>query len=102
MARGIGRTAIRTSPGGPNLPPTPGPTPTPTNTPTATASPTETATATITPTPIPPGFIALNEILAAPRTIDFNGDGEANTEDEYIELFNPQAVAIDLGGWRAG
>ena len=31
--------------------------------------------------------------------MDWNGDGEANLEDEYIELYNLTGEAIDLGGW---
>ncbi len=75
------------SPGGPNIPPPP------------TATPTATATATPSPTPVPSGFITLNEVLPAPKTIDFDGDGEANYLDEYIELYNPQTLPVALGGW---
>jgi hypothetical protein len=48
---------------------------------------------------VAPGFITLNEFLPAPKNIDFNGDGEANLLDEYIELYNPQDVSIRLDGW---
>ncbi|MCD6288917.1 MAG: lamin tail domain-containing protein, partial [Anaerolineae bacterium] len=74
------------SPGGPNLPPPPTPTPTATSTPTAT------------PTPMP-DIVRLNEILPAPRHVDWNGDGESNAEDEWIELYHMGATPIDLGGW---
>ncbi len=89
------------SPGGPNLPPAETPTPTPTSTPTKTPAPTPTLTPTptIAPTPVPPGFIALNEILPAPRNVDFNRDGEANLLDEYIELYNPNPFPVALAGW---
>ena len=82
------------SPGGPNLPSAATPTPTPTRTPTP-----GTITPTPRPTPVPPGFIALNEFLPAPKHIDFNGDGEADAQDEYIELYNPNDFAVTLAGW---
>jgi len=85
------------SPGGPNLAPTITPTPAILQTPTAT--PTVTLTATPSPTPVTPRFITLNEFLPAPKYIDFNGDGEANLMDEYIELYNPQEISIQLTGW---
>ncbi|NOZ28797.1 MAG: hypothetical protein GXP39_12195 [Chloroflexi bacterium] len=68
------------SPGGPNRPPPPTPTPTATSTPM-------------------PDVIRLNEILAAPRSVDWDGDGAVTAEDEWIELYNMGAVPIDLGGW---
>ncbi len=91
------------SPGGPNLAPTVTPSPTITPTPaasvTATPTPTVTPTATLSPTPVTAGFITLNEFLPAPRHVDFNGDGEANLLDEYIELYNPHEFSIRLDGW---
>ena len=91
------------SPGGPNIAPTVTPTPTITPTPaisvTPTPTPTVTPTATLSPTPVTPGFITLNEFLPAPKDIDFNGDGEANLLDEYIELYNPQDIPVSLAGW---
>ncbi len=95
------------SPGGPNLPPpataTPTATPTAAMTPTATATPTLTptpaATATPTPTQVPRGRIRINEFLAAPQAIDFDGDGQANLLDEYIELYNPGEAPVSLAGW---
>lgn len=80
------------SPGGSN---TPGGTPTPTLTPTASATPT--ATPGGTPTPFPAG-VGLNEFLPRPAS-DWNGDGQANADDEYVELFNAADRAADLGGW---
>ena len=32
--------------------------------------------------------------------MDWNGDGETNLSDEYIELYNPNNEAVDLGGWQ--
>ena len=101
-------------------PPTSTPTATPPNTPTATPTSTPTATPTITPT-IPPTATPtptpsptpsptstpvitstgarLNEILPAPAAIDWDGDGIADDRDEWIELHNASAAAVDLTGW---
>ncbi|WP_423225035.1 PA14 domain-containing protein [Candidatus Amarolinea aalborgensis] len=70
--------------------PTETPTPRP---PTATRTPTPTPTAT----PTPPA--RLNELLAIPRRVDWNQDGRLNDQDEWIELFNPGATAVNLSGW---
>lgn len=42
--------------------------------------------------------IMLNEILPAPRS-DWNGDGRSDTDDEWVELYNPGPEAVGLGGW---
>ena len=74
------------------------PTATPTETPTP-RPPTATRTPTATPmaTPTPPAL--LNELLATPRRVDWNQDGRLNDQDEWIELFNPGATAVNLSGW---
>ena len=41
----------------------------------------------------------LNEILPAPATVDWDGNGIAEERDEWIELYNTGTVAVDLGGW---
>ena len=38
-------------------------------------------------------------MLPAPSEIDWNGDGAANTDDEWVEIYNRGSAAIDLGGW---
>ena len=43
--------------------------------------------------------LRLNEVLPAPSEIDWNGDGAANTNDEWVEVYNRGSAAIDLGGW---
>ena len=115
---------INGTPRGPNSTvgtlPTPSihtPTPTPTETailspsPTATAtpSPSPTATTLVTPQPtstettmppIIPGTVRLNEVLPAPRSVDWDGDGTATAEDEWIELYNLGEEAVLLGGWQ--
>ncbi|NOX62638.1 MAG: hypothetical protein GXP42_11940, partial [Chloroflexi bacterium] len=73
------------SPGQPNQPPPP------------------TATPTVTPTPWPTpsrGAIKLNEILPAPKNMDWNDDGQAGANDEWIEIYNSGDYATDLAGWR--
>ncbi|NOZ70379.1 MAG: hypothetical protein GXP38_00455, partial [Chloroflexi bacterium] len=85
------------SPGGPNLAPTA------TATATTTPSPTSTVTPTPTPTPWPtPALdaIKLNEILPAPKNLDWDQDGTANSEDEWIELVNLSDQIAYLGGWQ--
>ncbi len=77
---------------------------TPTPTATAEASSTPTPTVTLSPTATAtviaaPDGINLNEVLPAPRAVDWDGDGTANAEDEWIELHNLGSQAVDLGGW---
>lgn len=43
--------------------------------------------------------IVLNEVLPAPGA-DHNGDGAINSDDEYIELYNPGAQPVALAGWQ--
>ncbi len=98
-------------------------TPTPTHTPTATnteesggatASPTATPTASpdagatltstltpVTPSPTSPRpQVAINEVLPAPKAVDWDGDGKANAADEWIELLNTTRRPLDISGWR--
>jgi hypothetical protein len=48
--------------------------------------------------------VVVNEILADPNSADVNfdtdGDGTAETDDEFVELFNGGGAAVDLGGWQ--
>ncbi|MBI4730608.1 MAG: lamin tail domain-containing protein, partial [Chloroflexi bacterium] len=62
----------------------------------ATRTPTRTSTAF--PTAYP-GNVALNEYLPRPAS-DWNGDGEANSRDEYIELINMGTVSINIRNWK--
>lgn len=93
-------------------------TPTPVK-PTATATPTPEPIATQpppietappTPTKVPPNktptatptavvTVRLNELLAVPAGVDWNGDGSINTGDAWVELANPTQRAVDIGGW---
>lgn len=45
------------------------------------------------------GRVILNEVLPAPWG-DHNGDGEVNTDDEFIELYNPSDFPLSLDGWQ--
>ncbi len=79
---------------------TPSPTPSPTLTPTPTPTPRPTASPTATPSPTPLPFVAINEFLPAPAgTVDWDGDGSADSNDEWVELYNPHAEDVDVSGW---
>ena len=45
-----------------------------------------------------PAALLLNEVLPAPRN-DYNDDGAVDSDDEYIELYNPGRLPIPLTGW---
>jgi len=56
-----------------------------------------------TPTPMPtpyPATVWLNEFLPAPRDVDWDGDGQATNNDEWIELYNSGQEPVDLAGWQ--
>ncbi len=40
----------------------------------------------------------INELLAVPAAVDWNGDGRVDDGDQWVELYNP-GDAADLGGW---
>ncbi len=66
---------------------------TPTDTATATATATATPTQTLTNTPPAPTNIVISE---------FRSRGTAGTgaSDEFVELFNPGNIAVDISGWK--
>ncbi len=86
---------VRGTPGNDNWAFTVTPTLTPTITLTATSTSTSTPTSTPTPTSTvtPAGFltIVINEVAWAGT--------KASTADEWIELYNPGATAVNLSGW---
>jgi len=43
--------------------------------------------------------IRINEVLPAPGVIDWDGDGTADEQDEWIELHNAGSIVVDLRGW---
>jgi hypothetical protein len=45
------------------------------------------------------GIVQVNEVLPAPQQ-DLDGDGRAGSSDEYVEIWNPGAQPIALGGWQ--
>ncbi|MBI1880460.1 MAG: lamin tail domain-containing protein [Chloroflexi bacterium] len=47
-----------------------------------------------------PDTLVLNEILPAPRDWDWDGNGSADYQDEWIEVYNPTNRPIGLGGWQ--
>jgi hypothetical protein len=80
------------TPKGTETPPTNTPTPTPTWTPggnTPTPTPTPTATAT------PRLLFTVNEIGANPDA-DWNGDGDVNERDRFVEVCNFTTTQIDM------
>ncbi|HNU05593.1 MAG TPA: lamin tail domain-containing protein, partial [Anaerolineae bacterium] len=64
----------------------------------APPTPTPSATPTATPAVYPAG-VSLNEYMPDPA-FDWNGDGAADQNDEYIELHNANDFAVDLSGWQ--
>jgi hypothetical protein len=45
------------------------------------------------------GTVRINEVLPVPGDTDWDGDGTADGRDEWIELHNVGAAAMDLAGW---
>ena len=79
---------------------TPTPTATPTGTPpTATPTPTPTTGATPTPTvtPTPIAGMYVNEVGANPDS-DWNGDGEVNERDRFVEICNFTGATVNMDG----
>ncbi|MBE0671447.1 MAG: lamin tail domain-containing protein [Anaerolineales bacterium] len=74
----------------PSITPSPTNTSTPTNT--VTSTPTLTLTPTITPTPSGLRSVVINEIAWA-------GTASGLADDEWIELYNPGSVPIDITDW---
>lgn len=56
-------------------------------------------TAPIRILPAADGSVVINEVLPAPQQ-DLNGDGEVDSNDEFIELYNPGTQPISLAGWQ--
>ncbi len=43
--------------------------------------------------------VVINEFLARPIT-DWNDDGSADNDDEWVELYNPRDTLVNIGGWK--
>ena len=97
-------TGYPPSPGEPNRPASPTPTPAQTFTPVVSTTATGTVRPSATPTPPyrppDPAEIRLNEFLPNSSDKDWNGDGDANAYDEWIELVNLADCPVDLTGWQ--
>lgn len=65
-------------------------------TPTKSRTPTRTKSATPT---FYPGVVVINEYLPRPAS-DWNGSGEANSRDEFIELMNMGVTEINIKNWK--
>jgi len=48
----------------------------------------------------PADAVLLNEFLPAPHSVDWDGDGVADYNDEWIELYNAGPAMVGLGGWQ--
>lgn len=49
---------------------------------------------------VSPEKLVINEILPAPHDWDWDGNGTADYHDEWIEIYNPTAHPVGLGGWQ--
>lgn len=78
---------------------TPESTPLPTIIPTSTPPWINTLAAIVFPTPFAT-TLAVNELLASPGRIDWNGDGAIDAEDQWVELYNAGVSRVDLSGWH--
>jgi hypothetical protein len=48
------------------------------------------------------GAVVINEVMPAPKTMDYDQSGTIDTKDEWIELYNTEARPINLAGWWLG
>lgn len=46
------------------------------------------------------GLVVLNEVLPVAGEMDWNGDGVADAEDEWIEIRSRSSSETDLSGWK--
>ncbi|MEM7056035.1 MAG: choice-of-anchor Q domain-containing protein [Pseudomonadota bacterium] len=47
--------------------------------------------------------VAFNELLQSPGAVltnDFDGDGDVDNGDRFVEFYNTSSVAVDLEGWQ--
>ncbi|MBI5649651.1 MAG: lamin tail domain-containing protein [Chloroflexi bacterium] len=78
-------------------------TPTPTFTPTLTRTPTPSNTPTLTLTPSRTATPTATRVAARLLITEVLYDGAMTDDgDEFIEIFNPNATTIDLGGYKIG
>jgi hypothetical protein len=47
-----------------------------------------------------PDRVTINEFLPAPHDVDWDGDGVADSDDEWIELYSAEPWPVGLGGYR--
>ncbi len=48
----------------------------------------------------PADAVLLNEFMPAPHSVDWDNDGTADYNDEWIELYNAGQAVVGLGGWQ--
>ncbi|MGA9349991.1 MAG: lamin tail domain-containing protein, partial [Anaerolineae bacterium] len=48
----------------------------------------------------PADVVLLNEFMPAPHNVDWDNDGTADYNDEWIELYNAGQAVVGLGGWQ--
>ena len=46
--------------------------------------------------------LLINEFLPAPKNVDWDSDGTADSDDEWLEIINPNTRPISLAGWSIG
>jgi hypothetical protein len=46
--------------------------------------------------------VRINEVLPAPGSTDWDGDGKADELDEWIEIYNAGETAVDISNWLIG
>ncbi len=49
---------------------------------------------------VPTEAVVINEVVPAPNGVDWDGDGTADYQDEWIELLNLGDSSVGLGAWQ--
>ena len=52
------------------------------------------------PLPVTYPPMLINELMPAPSDTDWDGNGQADQYDEWIEILNPGSAAVDLQDWQ--
>jgi hypothetical protein len=49
---------------------------------------------------IPSNKVLFSEVLTAPKDVDWNKDGIADSRDEWVEIHNSSNASVNLSGWK--